>query len=1150
MNNTKSLKQVSGVVFLLSLLALSLSAQVSKGSMSGLVVDPTGAVVPGAEVSVVSTETNQVFSNITDKSGAFNLQLLPVGTYRVSISRAGFRKTTIENVVVNTGADRSMGTLKLELGAVTDTVEVTTAAPLVTATEAQISTTFSSHELTTIAGIQENNGLDNLAILLPGVNNVRDQGFSNTNGAGFSVDGLRGRSNDQQIDGQNNNDNSVAGPGVFLSNTEFVDSYDIKTSNFGPEYGRNSGSVVNIITKQGSNRFHGALVVTEGNSALNALSSTQKRFEGLTKLPRSNNQFSTLTLGGPIVKDKLFFFAGFDDQIISQKATYTSNSLTPTPTGLTQLATCYPGSASVAALQNYGPYGITVGNPQPLGTPTIETLNDANGNPFCNVEFNGITRTTDNSYRQYDYIGRVDYIRSKDTIYGRYLYQTSNSFLNGDNGAAGNLYDVPATGTALSVSWTRKFSDRMINELRFNYGKLKVDFGGGTEPLSSQLDTAAANITIRAPGFLGYGPATNLPQGRAVTTYQVQDNWTFVTGVHTLKAGVNYSDQQSTNNFLPNLNGQYRFADFSAYALNVPNRVRISLGTPHLNFVEHDTFVYFGDDWRIKKNLTLNLGLTYSYYGQPANLFHDLTTKRESSSTPLFNPALPLSVRTFPELPAVKNSFGPSVGFAYSPSGGKTIFRGGYRLTYDPAYYNIYLNIASSAPQVLANTLTGSLLTGVTLPAVPTGPNNRASLSSFLQTGVADPRAYPLTETQVSPDFKPDRVQGWSFGIQRELSSELAFEVRYVGNHADRQFQTVNGNPDTTFLTSSFPNLLPAGVTPCATPPATNPGVVGRTNCNTASVLRLRTNTGFSDYNGLQTEIRANQLARQLTMKANFTWSKTTDNASEIFSTFAGGNSSAFSQNPFDNTKGEHGVSGLDFPKNFTISAYEALPFFRNQTGFVGRVLGGWAVAGTYILSSGQAYTPIQAFANQALGGCGGGGCGDALYNGTFAGIENLRPFLGNPGAPVNSVGIYAADGCGYFGLGCQLAPTQLISFNAANASGTETQVDKSQVRYILNGPEANTVYGTPFGNVPRNYGRDAITNSMNLTVYKNLKITERVNFQFHASALNALNHGNANSIDPFIEDAGLALETTGFADSTLFSGGARSLAFGVKITF
>jgi len=234
-----------------------LAAQVAKGSISGAVVDPQGAVVPDATVRAVNKETNAEFKTQSDNAGAFRLSLLPVGPYNLDITHSGFRKTVLTNVIVSVGQDYNLGSIKLELGEVTATVEVTAAPPLLHATEAQISTAFQFSGVQTYPGLLENQGLDILALSVPGVVDNRDLGFSNTNGVGFAVNGIRGRNNDQQIDGQNNNDNSVAGPGLFVSNLEFVQEYQITTSNFGPEYGRNSGSVVNIITKNGTNTWHG-----------------------------------------------------------------------------------------------------------------------------------------------------------------------------------------------------------------------------------------------------------------------------------------------------------------------------------------------------------------------------------------------------------------------------------------------------------------------------------------------------------------------------------------------------------------------------------------------------------------------------------------------------------------------------------------------------------------------------------------------------------------------------------------------------------------------------------------------------------------------------------------------------------------------------
>ena len=211
-----------------------------------------------------------------------------------------------------------------------------------------------------------------MALFVPGVSSSRDNNFSNVNGAGFSVNGLRGRNNDQQIDGQNNNDNSVAGPGIFVSDAEWVNQYILVTNQFGPEYGRNAGSVVNIITKSGSNAWHGSIYGNENNSILNSMTNFQKNFDTdaagnpLHHPPRMNDEFTGFQIGGPIVKNRLFFAGGFNDEIISVNSPFTSGGVTPTPAGLAALASCFPtgpGAQAVAALSSFGPFGVTAGSP-------------------------------------------------------------------------------------------------------------------------------------------------------------------------------------------------------------------------------------------------------------------------------------------------------------------------------------------------------------------------------------------------------------------------------------------------------------------------------------------------------------------------------------------------------------------------------------------------------------------------------------------------------------------------------------------------------------------------------------------------------------------------------------------------------------------
>ena len=970
------------------------------------------------------------------------------------------------------------------------------------------------------------------------------------------------------IVGQNNNDNSVGGPGLFVSDPEFVQQYVLVTNQFGPEYGRNAGSVVNIITKSGTNNWHGSLYGDENNTILNSMTNFQKRFNTdangnpLTEIPRANDEFGGFTIGGPFIKNKVFFFGGFDQEIISQTSLYQSAGLAPTPAGLATLAACFPGSPSVAAYSRFGPYAISAGNPTPVA-PSVQDVTGCAGVELATVERSVPTHT-----HNFNWVAKNDFQLGSDNISARYIFNRGNNFnLDFGDGAMGFPVSVPALSQAALVSWTHNLSSRMVNEARVSFGRLNVEFGTntfGNIPGINQNDQAITRATFNDPTLQPFGLNGGFPQGRIVNTWQAQDNWNYVMGKHTLKAGVNYTFQRSPNVFLPNLNGAFRFRDWGAFAADTPNRVRIASGPSSLDFREHDTFVYAGDDWKVSQSLTLNLGLTWSYYGQPANLFNDITTARESNpATALWRSDIPLSARTSPSIPTPSKSFGPSAGFAYSPQwggfltgNGKTVIRGGYRLLYDPPFYNIYLNIANSSPVVFLQTFQGATLQpSMILPANPFGPVVRGELSSQIQRGVFDPRTF--AETTVSPNFGPDKVNSWSLGIEREVTKNSAVEVRYAGNHAYDLFQSVNGNP----LVTGNP-AAPAGLTGCATPGVvlgpgqrTNPAL-GRLDCNQGIVLQ-RNNGGFSNYHGVQAEFRANNLFKQLTVRTGYTFSKSLDNVSEIFSTLAGGNSLAIAQNPFNSGRGEYSFSGLDIPHQWTILFTEQLPFFREQHGLVGHILGGWALSGNYILASGQRWTPIQA-GEEAIAGATGNPFDVAFVN-SFVGFDTARPFVGSLSAPASSVGIFAGDaGVTADAAGNPISPTQLLSFNALNnaTNSTIVLVNQKDVRYILNSTTAQSVFGTPFG-APRNLSQDAITNIGNFAVFKKFKLTERTSFEFHATMLNVFNHANFQSVDPFIEDAGATpTPGTGFGDPTVTNDvignalGNRRVVFGGVIRF
>jgi len=203
-----------------------------KGSFSGTATDPQGAVLAGAEVKATNLATGATLTTKSDSSGLFRFNLIPAGEYKVQVSAQGFNTSVQNNIVVAAGRDTGLGSIKLAVGQTSTTVEVTAAAPLIESTQSQVTNTFAGTQLSSFAGVQENEGLDNLALFVPGVSSSRDNNFSNFNGGeGFSSNGLRGRNNDQQIDGQNNNDNSVAGPALFVTDPEFVNQYvSLRTS--------------------------------------------------------------------------------------------------------------------------------------------------------------------------------------------------------------------------------------------------------------------------------------------------------------------------------------------------------------------------------------------------------------------------------------------------------------------------------------------------------------------------------------------------------------------------------------------------------------------------------------------------------------------------------------------------------------------------------------------------------------------------------------------------------------------------------------------------------------------------------------------------------------------------------------------------------
>jgi len=1169
----------------------TVNAQATTGILKGAVVDSAGSAVAGANVKVKNEGSGVETVLVANSEGIANFAALTPGIYTVTTEAPNFKRSVQKGVQVSVGIVNPV-TITMEAGNVSETVTVTASSEDTLQTEqSQISATIDTRRVQDLPSNTAGGGIDTLALLVPGVV-VNNLSATNTNGTGFSVNGNRGRSNNFQIDGSDNNDLSVGGPALFVDFQDSVQEVQIITNNFDARYGRNQGAIINIVGKTGTNAFHGSAFWHHRDAqALDSINNIFKR-DGQTKNdPFLYNVFGG-TIGGPVYlpkfgdggpglwsgKDKAFFYFAYQGIRNPSSTTGFSTSLGILPSEFGRLQSTFPGNAVINAIAKFSPWAIPgaqlnssspgtpvgaqintnpatgcpkaipVGATPPAGCVGYTTPNNpATGQPFLiggpfdvlNIGGNlfqaaQYQRTQNTDFTENYWNLRFD-VRptSRDSASFRILKQTTLSKNAVQGAASGFNGDIPAGSSNYGGNWTHSFTNSTLNDLRLAYQKIGVEFGGGCEvttpgciPSPTQIGETFTNIAF--PGSLGLtktnsmptvGPGTAVPQGRIGKVYQLADNFTWNTGKHVLTFGAEFKYLTNLSPFLPSFNGAFTFNSATRIANNAPNAVAITLGNPLLKFPETDQYYFIQDDFKVKPNLTLNLGLRYEYTGQPINELNKQSVAREGdSATALFNPALPLEQRTVPKVAADKNNFAPRFGFAYTPHFWKklfgedaTVFRGGYSIAYDAAFYNILSNVANAAPFSAALAVPTSSLPATGSPApLPDNPfgnvvRDAAAASGILPTGILNPIF--LSQTTVANNYRSPYSEQWSFGVQRMIGKKHIAEVRYVGNHGVGLFQSVNGNFFVGPLVNgfslggfdfpSFANLLPAGTVSQVCTDVV--GTLDREDaCNNRQFRRAglttRQNSASSRYDGLQARYGGRFINDSLSVNVSYAFSKTLDDASEIFNNAS--ISSPNAQNPFCINSCERGLSTIDRPHSFSTNFILDVPFFKNQRGFVGHLLGGWQFNGTYIVSSGQVYTPNNNVAGSL-------GLGNTYLT------AGDRPFFGNPKADGRLVGISQIDANLLFDIDVQ-DPNGFWSMNSINIDANNpVAVTKNDVRYIINGPGAAKIFGTPFGDVPRNSERGPIFNNFNLSVFKNINVRETVKVQLRAEAFNVLNHPN-----------------------------------------
>lgn len=1191
-------------------------AQATTGTLKGTVVDPNGGIVAGATVTARNEATGIEVTSSSNSDGAFVFTSLLPGKYRVTVATSsGFKTKQVTGIDVKLGTETDIK-VSLEVGTPSETVTIIGNTEEIVQTNSQISSSFETRKVEELPSNAAGGGIDTLALLAPGV----VPGFGNVNGNGItlSVNGNRARSNNFTLDGTDNNDLSIGGPNLFVDNQDAVAEFQIITNNYSAQYGRNQGAVVNIVTKSGTNSFHGSgFEFHRNSSSLDAMTNQERADPNRSRRDKFVSNVFGGTVGGPIIKNKAFFFV--DGQLIRQRQQFAFEAGNPaiTKAGLATLSAAFPGNAAIGALVNQSVFAIqptaraNANNPQgTLCFPKDPTLACSGANAVV-VPTAFPVYDLPLPFDEKHYGLRGDFNpTSSDSFNAKWRYQQSpeTGFLGQSNGFGG---DIPFSSKNLNGAWTHQIGSHAVNEFKAAWQKLSVIFGGcassdplkGCIPNATVLGTAFTNITFTGirdttgTTLQSMGPATNLPQGRQVRVAQFADTLNWTKGKHTLIMGVDFRDLGNSVPFLPNFNGAFRFPTTANIVANAPSFVNLAAGTPTIQYKERDQFYFFQDDFKVRENLTLNLGIRYENTGQPINTLNRITVATESNAaTALWRQSLPIEARTVPKLPTDNNNWAPRLGFAWSPRFGDghfakllfgendaTVIRGGFSMAYDPAFYNILLNVSTSAPTVFLNNIVNvctnhappctaaevRAFPSFRMPASPTGDVVRTALGSFFQKNTFDPRL--LAQTQVGSDFHSPYSRQWSLGVQRQINRNNVAEVRYVGNRGIGLFQTVNRNPridnlvngftssgfgGTTFTFPGFPNAVPAGVTPltaaqCPTAPSVPPQ--DQTNACLGRILpgrgliRSRENTGESWYHGLQARYNG-RIFNQLTLGAAYTFSKTIDNASEIFSF----GEIAIAANPFDLKNRERGLSGNDRRHASALNFIWDVPMYKNQKGLVGHVLGGWQLNGTYNLASGRPFTPSQFFNVFGLPTY-----QDFTFTATFFGFDNVRAFAGSRSAPRNTVGISDVD-ASFFGFTGVFtpSPTGLYSLNELNTTGNLRSVTANDVRYILNGPGAARYTGNPFGNISRNVERGPALNQLNLGIFKNTRLRENVRLQLRAELFNALNHpnpgfgvaGEDTLPDTFIEDAGLP--GSGFNDKRDMTLSSRRVQFGLRLIF
>jgi outer membrane receptor protein involved in Fe transport len=1061
---------------------LHVHAQTSKGILAGVVRDTTGAVLPNATVVITNEDTGETRTVTTTSTGAYRAEAINPGNYRIHVTDPGFAPFDLQHIAVLPSVVTTYDAA-LPIGESTSTVTVEAESNSINTENGQLSGTIAKQELQQVPIFTLNPA--DLVSELPGVTRqyVTVQNLGGVGGNGsvkLTVNGARPRANNFMIDGQDANDVGLGGEAFQPIMPDFFSSVTTLLNDSSAEFGRAGGAVINQITQHGTNRFHGSIHEIYTGSGLDAIDGQSRRAKpilpgGHIPKARYNTHQYGFTLGGPIIKDKLFAFGGATFQRYYGTTQPSAPVELPDANGFANLKNLAAAGNAQANLYlsylNNGSYlSPSLFTPISSSTTPVEKLAVT---PMSGC-LNGCTITTGTFLRNAvpqsnpdtQWMYRVDFTpTSRDTFTVRYMHdRTSLSPYFGLNPTTLPGFDSQNSGVSElgGGTWTHVFTPNLLNEFRASETRINAQFLGTGETLKNPT-AKLYNITFSGTGLAGtgnspaaaFGVSQNMPQGRIEALYQFQDTVGYTRGRQSFRVGADVGRLLETDLVAQTALGAITYTSDTLSSMD--NFLRNQLGAsgfatktfgptrtdPHLWKIA----AFLQDDIKLSSDLTVNLGVRYDYLTNPLNTLSYPAIDLNNAFAP---------INTFVKVKEDTNNVAPRIGFAYVPhmgffADGKTVIHGGIGIFYDPFFTNILVNSAQSSPVAPTGLLTTTANGGL--------PNSSSLISTITPAFSANSAVQSAVSNLVNP-----LTYQYNFGIERALPFKMKGTVNYVGSRGQKLYSNRQLN---YFINGARINA-------------------------SRGVINVRDNRADSQYHSLQVQLdRA--FTHGLFFRTAYTYGKLLDDSSEVFTTFA--SPTSYSANlAGDGLRQDWGPSAYD-RRNTLVFTYSWNPAGFHSDNRAANLLfeaftRHWTISGQTQLYSGL-YTSFNVNGRDTNG------------DGSTA---NDRPFLSNTSAPITSVGI---DG-GYYKTAGGVTGSYYDQA-VFNSTGVLKLVNASDVHFLI--PNATTGASQIQRSVGRNNFANAGQQYWNVAVEKAIPAPffhlERSSFILRAESQQLGNHNN-----------------------------------------